>query len=109
MEPDCGHFCQEGDHILEFTPLPGTLTGVLCRGNTEALCTAVWRHLEAHYELEAIERGDRQTVRKLLKEAYERADRGSRRRAIEDALTYFLRQWGGVEAWSQVAGGVGRL
>src|SRR5690606_3756443 len=26
MEPDCGHFCQEGDHILEFTPLPGTLT-----------------------------------------------------------------------------------
>ena len=75
--------------------------GVLCRGNTEALCTAVWRHLEAHYELEAIKRGDRQTVRKLLKEAYERADRGSRRRAIEDALTYFLRQWGGVEAWSR--------
>src|SRR5690606_26607743 len=26
MEPDCGHFCQEGDHILEFTPLPGTIT-----------------------------------------------------------------------------------
>src|SRR5690606_36883077 len=29
MEPDCGHFCQEGDHILEFTPLPGTLTEYL--------------------------------------------------------------------------------
>src|SRR5690606_4508390 len=32
MEPDCGHFCQEGDHILEFTPLPGTLTEGACAG-----------------------------------------------------------------------------
>lgn len=129
--------------------------GGLYRGKTEALYEAVWRYLDAHYELEAVrtifvsgdgapwirqlvefipgsvfvldrfhaakklraavggwedlytsvwealERGDRRTVRKLLKEAAKRADKDNRRRAIEETLTYFMRQWDGIEAWSK--------
>lgn len=47
----------------------------------------------------AILGADRQAVRSVLKEGHKRAETDARRRRIEDAHRYFMRQWDGIQAW----------
>ena len=61
-------------------------------GRWDDLYRSIWK---------ALERVDRRAVRALLKEAYERADTDRKRETIEKTLTYLMRQWDGIEAWSK--------
>lgn len=58
-----------------------------------------WDDLSARL-YQAVEQTDRQGVRSVLKEAHERADTEHKRKTIEETLTYLMRQWDGIRAWS---------
>lgn len=50
---------------------------------------------------QAVEQADREKARSILKEAHKRADTEHKRKSIEKTLTYLMRQWDGIKAWSQ--------
>lgn len=86
--------------LVEF--IPGS-TFVLDRFHAaKNIMAAVGRWDDLNASLwQAIDETDRRGVRKVLKEAHKRADTENKRKTIEKTLTYLMRQWHGIEAWTK--------
>ena len=88
--------------LVEF--IPGSVF-VLDRFHTAKQITSAVGSWDDLHELlwRAVEQTDRQGVRNVLKEAHKRAETENKRKTIEETLTYLMRQWDGIEAWSKYA------